>query len=79
MTTTPAYISTVIPAGYARYAVQLGGALLCVIDIPAHRGHDAAGLAHQWLLGNPVPEGVTVYPVAGALAPDKFDAQPVGG
>ena len=58
---TPSYISTVVPAGYERWAVRLGGALLCVIDVPAGQGNYVPGLAHRWLTGGEIPGTVIIW------------------
>jgi hypothetical protein len=59
------YIATVVPAGYARYAIRLGGVLLGAVDVPVGRGgfYDPANMARRWLLGEELPEPVRFWPV----------------
>jgi hypothetical protein len=55
------YISTVVPAGYARYLIRMGGVPAFVIDVPSQGPFAAVGLAHRWLLGEALPESVKVW------------------
>jgi hypothetical protein len=57
------YVSTVVPEGYARYAIRMGGVLIGALDVPACQGIYAAGLAHRWLMGEQLPEAVRFWPV----------------
>ena len=58
------YISTVLPAGYERYAIRMGGILLGVVDMPAGQGYGPVNMAHRWLTGESLPDAVKFWPVA---------------
>jgi len=59
------YISTVVPEGYARYAVRLNGLLLGVCDAPLGSSvTDVTDLARRSLLGERLPESVKFWPVS---------------
>jgi hypothetical protein len=58
------YISTVVPEGYSRYAIRMGGVLLGALDVPAPcPAWAAARLAGQWLAGEQLPDDIRFRPV----------------